>query len=104
MQHQPKANRRRGSATGAPRIARLRSSDGSRSWSSLCSPAAAIGTQQLDRCRGMPASRAAPRRALTDSGLAPAGEQVLVHSDGMTVDDPAFTAAIEDVTDSLGPG
>jgi uncharacterized membrane protein YdfJ with MMPL/SSD domain len=60
-----------------------------------------IGTQQLTGAESIPGEAGEAERALVDSGLAPASEQVLIQSEELTTADRAFVGAIDDVSATL---
>lgn len=61
-----------------------------------------VGTQELTPAETASGEAGRAVRALDRAGLDPNTEVVLVQSDSATVADPAFAAAIDDVTRSLG--
>ncbi len=61
----------------------------------------ALGTKQVTDAEATSGEAGVAARALSDSGLAPAGESVLVQSDSLTIDDPAFRAAASDASRTL---
>jgi RND superfamily putative drug exporter len=60
-----------------------------------------IGTNQLTDAEATVGEAGVAARVLSDSGLAPAQEMVLVQSDSLTTGDAAFRDAVTDVSSSL---
>ena len=60
-----------------------------------------LGTKQLTNAEATVGEAGVAAQVLSDSGLAPAEESVLVQSESLTSEDPAFQAAIDDVSGSL---
>ncbi|MGB2852790.1 MAG: MMPL family transporter [Solirubrobacterales bacterium] len=61
-----------------------------------------IGTKELTNADRIPGEAGKAERALVDSGLQPASEQVLIQDQGLKLADPAFEAAVTDLTRTLG--
>ena len=61
-----------------------------------------IGTEELTNADSMPGEAGKAERALIDSGLQPATEQVLIQDEELKLADPAFSAAVTDLTETLG--
>jgi uncharacterized membrane protein YdfJ with MMPL/SSD domain len=61
----------------------------------------AIGTKQLSDNEGVPGESGRMEKVLEENFETPAGETVLIQSTKLTADDPAFRAAVEDVTERV---
>ena len=78
-----------------------RSGAGSHSWSSPSSLGSRLAETSSPTSISSPVSASAPSRRSTTPGLRPTSEVVIVQSDTLTIDDPEFRAAIQDVTGRL---
>jgi uncharacterized membrane protein YdfJ with MMPL/SSD domain len=61
----------------------------------------AVGTKQLGDSDGVPGESGRMERILDEEFKTPAGETVLVQSNTLTAESPAFEAAVEDVVDRV---